>query len=335
MPKTFERNVTGKREDLADKIYNIDAKKTPLLSMIPKGNQPTNTTARWQVDKYDDPNTDGVVDGADADTTEDASEYRVELEGRVQKLWRLPMVSDMAENVSDVAGIGQKRLYAQAIVKKTAELKRDVECVLGSDQESQDDNGSLPYKTRGLGKWIQATAQTHEPVDSNYLTPSASIDTTALASLTPDVVNGVMESQYGVVGEEMRYALVCGTKLKTRFTKMVGYQPTVASYTAILQTQRGGEKAWVDNIETFTGDFGTYELILSNFLGFNNTTKAVDKRRGYALDPKMLQLRFNRQWRHKPLQDNGGGPRGLIDVILMLCVMNPKGLAKFAATADS
>lgn len=335
MPKTYANSVVGKREDLADQIYNIDAKKTPLLSMIPKGKEPTNPASRWQADRYDDPRTDGVVDGQDADTTEDASEYRVELEGRVQKLWRLPMVSDLAENVTDVAGIGRKRLYAQAVVKKTAELKRDVECVLGSDNESQDDNGSVPYKTRGLGKWISSSAQTHEPVDSNYRTPSASIDSTALASLTPDIVNTVMESQYGVVGEELRMALVCGTKLKKRFTSMVGYQPTVASFTAILQSQRGSEGAWANNIEAFTGDFGTYELILSNWLNFNNSTQAIDQRRGYALDTKMLELRFNRQWRHKPLNDNGGGPRGLIDVILMLCVKNPKGLAKFAATADS
>jgi len=334
MPQTFERNQTGKREDLLDNIYNVDAKKTPLLSMIPKGKDLVNTTRRWQADAYAAPQTDGVIDGADVSEYEDAAANREELEGRVQRLWRTPKTSTMTR-VTDVAGQGKAQEFAKAIVKKTAELKRDCECVLGSDNESQDDSGSVPYKTRGLGKWIQATAQSHEPVPSAFRTPSASIDTTALASLTPALVNTVMQSQADQTGSEMTYALVCGTSLKKTFTNMVGYVATVSNYTAITRTERGTETAWTNNIQSFTGDFGTYDLILSRWLNYNNTTKVADARRGYALDSDMLSLDFNQPWRFQELPDLGGGRRGLIDVIMMLCVKNPLGLAKFAATADS
>jgi hypothetical protein len=334
MPQTFERNQVGKREDLLDNIYNVDAKKTPLLSMIPKGKELVNTTRRWQADAYADPQTDGVVDGADVSEYEDAAANREELEGRVQRLWRTPKTSTMTR-VTDVAGQGKAQEFAKAIVKKTAELKRDAECVLGSDNESQDDNGSVPYKTRGLGKWIQATAQSHEPVPEAFRTPSASINTTALASLTPALVNNVMQSQADETGSEMTYALVCGTSLKKTFTNMVGYVATVSNFTAITRTDRGTETAWTNNIQSFTGDFGTYDLILSRWLNYNNTTKVADARRGYALDTDMLSLDFNQPWRFQELPDMGGGRRGLIDVIMMLCVKNPLGLAKFAATQDS
>lgn len=334
MPQTFERNQVGKREDLLDNIYNVDAKKTPLLSMIPKGKELVNTTRRWQADAYADPQTDGVMDGADVSEYEDAAANREELEGRVQRLWRTPKTSTMTR-VSDVAGQGKAQEFAKAIVKKTAELKRDAECVLGSDNESQDDNGTVPYKTRGLGKWIQNTAQSHEPVPEAFRTPSASINTTALASLTPALVNTVMQSQADETGSEMTYALVCGTSLKKTFTNMVGYVATVSNFTAITRTDRGSETAWTNNIQSFTGDFGTYDLILSRWLNYNNTTKVADARRGYALDTDMLSLDFNQPWRFQELPDMGGGRRGLIDVIMMLCVKNPLGLAKFAATADS
>jgi len=334
MPQTFERNQVGKREDLLDNIYNIDAKSTPILSMVPKGKEIVNTTRRWQVDAYDNPNTDGVVDGADVTTYEDAAENRAELEGRVQRVWRTPKTSTMTR-VSDVAGQGKGLEYAKAIVKKTVELKRDVEAVLGSDNESQDDNGTVPYKTRGLGKWTQATAQSHEPVPAAFLTPSASIDATALASLTPAIVNSVMESQSNQTGKEMTFAFVCGTKLKKRFTEMVGYVSTVSNFTAITRTERGNETAWQNNILSFTGDFGTYDLMMDRWLNYNNTTKTADSRRGYALDPAMLSLDFNQPWKHTPLPDLGGGKRGIVDCIFMLCVKNPLGLAKFAATADS
>ena len=334
MPQTFERNQTGKREDLLDNIYNIDAKKTPLVSMIPKGKEIINTTRRWQADAYDAPNTSGVVDGTDVTTYEDAAENREELEGRCQRLWRTPKTSTFTR-VTDVAGIGKGLEFAKAIVKKTHELKRDVECVLGSDQESQDDNGTVPYQTRGLGKWIQSTAQSHEPVPTAFRTPSASIDTTALASLTPAIVNQVMRSQSDQTGAEMTYTLLCGTSLKQRFTEMVGYVGTVSNQTAITRTERGTSTAWENNILSFAGDFGRYDLVMSRWLGFNNTTKAVDARRGYALDMDMLSLDFNQPWKFEELPNLGGGRRGLIDCIFMLCVKNPLGLAKFAATNDS
>ena len=332
MPQTFERNQVGKKEDLLDNIINVDAKNTPILSMLPKGREICNTTRRWQVDAYDSPNTDGIVDGTDVSSFEDAAENREELEGRVQRLWRTPKTSTFTR-VTDVAGQGKGLEFAKAIVKKTAELKRDAECVLGSDNESADDNGTVPYKTRGLGKWIQDSAQSHQPVGAAFRTPADSIDATALASLTPAIVNGVMQSQADQTGAEMSYALVCGSSLKKRFTEMVGYVATVSNFTAITRTDRGSETAWTNNIQTFTGDFGTYDLVLSRWLNFDNTTKASDARRGYALDMSMLSLDFNQPWRFTELPDMGGGRRGLIDVIMMLCVKNPLGLAKFAATA--
>lgn len=334
MPATFERRQTGKREDLADHIYNVDAKDFPLLSLAPKGKKPTNTKMSWQADAYDAPNTEGVIDGADVSSFEDAAENRGLIENHVQKFRRTPMVTDMAENVSDVAGVTSE--MANAITKKTTECKRDVEAALGSDNVAQADTGSVPYKTRGLGDFIKSTAQTYLPVPEQFRTPAASIDTTALANVTKAVVNGVMGSQYAQTGKKMTYALVCGTKLKARFTEMVGYQPTVANHTAVLRTNRDSKgKAYQDTIESFEGDFGTYDLVLSNWLGFNNGTKVSDARRGYALDPGMLEVRFNHQWSYKALPDLDGGPRGVIKAILGLVVKNPLGLAAFKATADT
>lgn len=334
MPATFERNQVGKREDLADSIYNIDAKDYPAQSLLPKDKELTNTKMTWQADAYDAPNTEGVVDGADVSTYEDAAENRALLENHVQMVRRTPMVTVMAQDVSKVAGVVNE--MAGAIKKKTVEAKRDVESVICSDNEAQADNGTVPYKTRGLGKWIQATAQSYLPVPEAFRTPSASIDATALANVTKATVNGVMASQYAQTGQKATYPFLCGTKLKARFTEMVGYQPTVANFTAVLRTERGEDSmAYQDTIESFTGDFGTYDLILSNWLGWNNATKVSDARRGYALDPKMLALRFNKKWAYRALPDLGGGPRGLVETILGLVVKNPLGLAAFKAVADS
>lgn len=330
MPQTFARNQVGVREDLKDKIYLIDAKDTPLLTTIPKGQELVNTRFDWQVDAYDAPDTTGVLDGQDVSTTEDAAANRERLYGQVHKLWKTPKTSSFTD-IQDVAGQGRGREFMEAVAKKTVELKRSVECQLGSDSESQTDNGSVPYKTRGLGKWAQATAQSHLPVPTAYLTPSASIDTTAMASLTPAILNGVMESQYLQTGKTQNYMLVVGSTLKKTITNVVGYQPTVANQTAILRSNRGDEGSWANNIQSFTGDFGTYDIVVDNWLGWNGTTANVY--RGYALDPMNLELRMNQPWRFRELENQGGGRRGVIDVIFGLMVKNPLGLAKFAASS--
>jgi len=332
MAQTFARSQVGVREDLADRIYNIDAKDTPILSAVPKGQELVNVAFDWQVDSYADPNTDGVVDGTDVSSTEDAAENRARIKGYCQHIRRTPKVSNMTE-IQNVAGQGKGKEFASAVLKKTVELKRAVECVLGSDQVSQEDNGTVPWQTRGLGNWILATAQSHEPVPSAFRPPSASIDTTAMASFTTATLNAVLESQYGVVGSAKSHMLVVGSTLKKTITTAVGYQPTVSNFTAILRSNRGDEGAWENNIQSFTGDFGTYDIVLSNWLGFNNSTKAVDARRGYALDMDMLELRMNKPWKSTELPDLGGGRRGIVEVIFGLAVKNPKGLAAFKATS--
>ena len=330
MPQTFARTQVGVREDLADKIYLIDAKDTPLLSTIPKGQALVNPLFDWQADAYSAPDTSGVVDGTDVSTTINSAANRARMQGQVQKIRRAPKVTDFTE-ITDVAGVGIGKEFARAIAQETVVAKRSVECVLGSDQEAQADNGTVPYLTRGLGKWAQATAQSYLPVPGAYLTPAASIDTTAMASLTLGTLNSVMESQYLQTGKVQNYMLVVGTTLKKTITGAAGYQPTVGGQTAILRSNRGDEGSWSNNIQSFSGDFGTYDIVVSNWLGF--ASGASSPYRGYAFDPMNLELRMNKAWNFRELEDQGGGRRGLIECIFGLMVKNPLGLAKFAATS--
>ena len=332
MAQTFERSQTGKRESLADLISVVDAKKNPLFASIRKGSDPANSLFSWQVDAYAAPQAGAIVDGTDVSTTEDAAANRAILQNYTEEFRRTPKVSKRSE-LSDVAGIGMKKEFAKAIVKKQFELKRDIEAALSSDGVAQADNGTVGYRGHGLGSWISNSAQAVLPVPAAFRTPSASLNTTAMASLTTALVNGVMQSQYGQTGSENTYMLLCGTSLKSQFTKMVGYIPDLASNTAIKRTSRGDEGKWMDNIQSFTGDFGTYELMLSNWLGWNYSTSANSTFRGYALDMDMLELRYQQDIKFEPLPDLGGGPRGVISTILGLCVKNPLGLAKFSATS--
>ncbi len=333
MPGLTEPNQVGKREMLADFISIADAKEKPLLAMLPKSRNLTNMLMQWQADAYAAPVLTGVADGKDVGEFENAAANRALIKNYCQKVRRTAMVGDIAENVSNVAGAKAGEL-ARAVDKKLEELSRDIEAVLGSDNDAVEETSTAtPYQTRGIGSWLKATAQTTLPVPTAFLTPAASVDTTAMASLTQSLFKGVLKSIFTQHGKSQNLTLVCGVALKETITGFTQFQGstantfgTIRAYNAKLD---GGKIT--DSVTAFEGDFNTV-LLHPSLLLASNTTNAPT-RRGYVLAMDMLELRYNRMPRVKPLQDEGGGPRALVDAIFGLCYKNPLIGGKFAATS--
>jgi hypothetical protein len=339
MPATLITSQTGIRQDLSDLIAVVDAKTCPVISMAKKGAEPINPLTQWQADAFNAATVPaGVLSNTDVSSSDfvDNAANRVLLSARIQKFREVPSVDDLAQHVSEVAGIGKKKEMARAVSKSLEQMKRSMEAAFCSDQEGVEQSGVTPYKTRGLGKWIQNGAQSDLPVNSAYRTPTASINTTATASLTENNIQDMLQSLYEQTGKAQTYSLVCGPALKRQFTSFTRTQfasTNVASAIRVLN-QKDSSKI-VSSVDIFEGDFGTLELIPSLFLAKDATVNAaaVQNGRGYVLDMDMVELRYNRKPRFQELEDRGGGPRGIVDAICALCVKSPLALGKFAPTA--
>ena len=339
MPATLITSQTGIRQDLSDLIAVVDAKTCPVISMAKKGAEPINPLTQWQADAFNAATVPaGVLSNTDVSSSDfvDNAANRVLLSARIQKFREVPSVDDLAQHVSEVAGIGKKKEMARAVSKSLEQMKRSMEAAFCSDQEGVEQSGATPYKTRGLGKWIQNGAQSDLPVNSAYRTPTASINTTVTASLTENNIQDMLQSLYEQTGKAQTYSLVCGPALKRQFTSFTRTQfasTNVASAIRVLN-QKDSSKI-VSSVDIFEGDFGTLELIPSLFLAKDATVNAaaVQNGRGYVLDMDMVELRYNRKPRFQELEDRGGGPRGIVDAICALCVKSPLALGKFAPTA--
>ena len=163
----LETGQTAKREDLADLLSRIDAKGTPLSSMIPKGQEPTNTLFEWVVDDHEAPASAGHVDGLDFASGDygNMSPNRAKCAGRVQVFQKPFGVSLLAEEVSDVAGVGRKAEMRESIKKALVSVKRGIEVRISDENDSQADagtgaSGSNAYLTRGLFSWVGYTGGT-------------------------------------------------------------------------------------------------------------------------------------------------------------------------------
>jgi hypothetical protein len=339
MPATLITSQTGIRQDLSDLIAVVDAKTCPVISMAKKGAEPINPLTQWQADAFNAATVPaGVLSNTDVSSSDfvDNAANRVLLSARIQKFREVPSVDDLAQHVSEVAGIGKKKEMARAVSKSLEQMKRSMEAAFCSDQEGVEQSGATPYKTRGLGKWIQNGAQSDLPVNAAYRTPTASINTTVTASLTENNIQDMLQSLYEQTGKSQTYSLVCGPALKRQFTSFTRTQfasTNVASAIRVLN-QKDSSKI-VSSVDIFEGDFGTLELIPSLFLAKDATVNAaaVQNGRGYVLDMDMVELRYNRKPRFQELEDRGGGPRGIVDAICALCVKSPLALGKFAPTA--
>ena len=184
----------SKREDLANYIALIDAKDTPFTSMAPKGKDLGNMYHRWSADQYEGATTEGFRDGKDATDAADSdntatnvlgndggttssapylstthgnlyeplvmnhARQQDELSNYAQYFRRATKVSPLAAEV--VTPVQSQNLLAAATAKKTVELKRDIEKTMLSNNAPVKETGSVPYKTRGMGGWINKTRDT-------------------------------------------------------------------------------------------------------------------------------------------------------------------------------
>ena len=337
MAQTLERSQEGKREDLKDYIVNVDGRSTPILTSAKVGPAPKNTLCEWQVDRYNTANPDNaVIDGEDVSAFVDMAEHRQRLYGRIQKFWKNPKVSDLAENVSDVAGLGQKREMAKAIKKAIIELRRDQEAAIGSDNESQDDNGSVPNKCRGLGVWIQNGAQSDLPIPSDYRTPTTNLTTATVDddSLTEDNVQSQLQSIWDETGAIDTLNLYCGGNLKRRYTDFGMYVENVSGFTVSRATNQPDNKKLTSTIDAFQGDFGTVQITPDQFLAYDGSGATTGTPyRGYYMDMDKFMLNYTRRENFRRLEDQGGGPRGIVDAVLSWGITNPLGFGKHASTS--
>lgn len=329
MPALFERSQVGKREDLADYISLVDAKDTPIVSMAPKGNKPGNTLLQWQADNMPSAVTTGSVDGVDVSAYENLNSGRAIISNYVQVFQRAIRVSPLAVDVSVVAGLRDE--LAGMVAKGIKLLKRDMEATVSSNNDAQADNGTVPYLTKALGTFISTSGGSTLQVPSAYRTPSASIDTTATASLTETNIQAVLTSIYGQTGTFKEYDGVVGTNLKRAFSNLL-FTTTLSTTTGVGVTGAGGtairtfsrdanSDAYIASVDIFEGDFGRIKLHPSLFM--------PDADNGYVLDMELLELRYTNLPEVTELPDAGGGPARLIKAVAGLVVKNPLGLGKF------
>lgn len=321
---------SGLREDLSDVLTVLEPEVTPFLSSTKKGSAPAQTYQEWQVDKLATPVFEPVPEGQDVSSFDNKSADRARIGNYIQKVRKTWSVSDVLE-LSNVAGVDSEVGNAKA--KCMAEIKRDIEALLCSDQD-RDSSGVTGTKLRALGDWIDTGGPSDVPAD--YRTVSGAVDTTATGSLTEALFAVPFQSLYQAVGNKGTYKLLAGSNLKaaiSNFQRATGSSGTTKTY----QVTQGAESHRIDlTVDVYNGDFGLVTVIPTIFNGLTSgggLSTNQSKARGYIIDPDLVSINFMKSLGGQELPNEGGGRKGYVDAILTLAVKSPKGLGKFAGSS--
>jgi hypothetical protein len=322
--KTGTGSAVANREDLSNELSLLAPEETPILSLCSKG-KANATFSEWTVDSLAAPVTTGISEGSDVASFSDKFADRARLGNYVQLMRRDYLVSNLQQAVTSVGPAN----VAQAEAKSMREIKRDIEATIASDNEMTVENGAgTPYGMRGLGKWIQDSAQATNAVPAAYRTPELSIIESGNTSttVTESTFNTLIGSIFSKNGEMNSLTLVANTALRTLIS---GFSRTLAASNGTYTVnQDATSKTITLSVNMYDSDFGMVKILNGNPSCMPTALTKV----GYVLNPKYLGFNTLIPMGATRLENQGGGERGFVDVAGTLCVKHPQAHGKIAYT---
>jgi hypothetical protein len=316
--KAGQGSAISNREDLSNELSILAPEETPILSLCGKG-KASATYSEWTVDSLSAPATTGISEGSDVTSFSDKFADRARLGNYIQLMRRDYLVSNLQQAVTSVGPAN----VAQAEAKSMREIKRDIEATIASDNEMTVENGAgTPYGMRGLGKWIQSTAQATNPVPSDYRTPSGSIIDSTLSESS---FNTMIGSIFAKNGEMNSLTLVANVALRQLISNFTRATPASAGVTYHVN-QDATSKQITLSVNLYDSDFGLVKIVNGNPSCMPTASTNV----GYVLNPKYLGFNTLIPMGATRLENQGGGERGFIDVAGTLCVKHPQAHGKIA-----
>jgi hypothetical protein len=308
-------SAVSNREDLTDAYSVLAPQSTPVLSLAKK----TKANGRfheWTVDKLDTPSTTAIAEGTDVSAYTDKFAGMARLGNYVHERRRDYMVSTRQQAVDGVLA----DMLAEAEVKCTKEIKRDIEAIIcGTQDRANEDGAGTASTARGLGDWIDSAGPAD--VHADYRTPAASIH--ASGSFTETVLRGMITSRFRTNGEINSSVLVADTALRAAIADFsLTSGDTDIVYRNVNQPSVDGLKLMVGTYET---DHGLLSIINMNPACAPDTT---NKDTGYLIDTDFIAVADLIPLGSQRAPNLGAGERGWVDWTGTLVVKHPAAFGK-------
>jgi hypothetical protein len=284
----------GNREDLADVIYNISPTDTPFMTSVGK----TKATAvyhEWQKDSLASVNvSNAVVEGATASDATMSPTTRIG--NRTQISQKTVKISGTLETVNKA---GRKSEKAYQLAKASAEIKRDMEAILLSNQVAAAGDASTARTLGGLQTWLASNTSNGSGGSAGASGTTARTTGTDRA-FTSTILNTVIQSTYTNGGAP--------TILMVTPAQKVVASTFAGIATRFKDVPGNVQAAIIGAADVYVSDFGTISIVPNRFI-----PNADNDDTAFLLDPEMAAVAYLR-----PFQTNELAKTGDADVTQLL-----------------
>ena len=277
----------GMREDLSDVIYSISPTDVPFMSSIGK-TKATAVLHEWQTDSLAAASLSNfTVEGATASDATMTPTTRVG--NRLQIAQKTIKISGTLQSVDKA---GRKSEKAYQLAKASAEIKRDMETSLLSNQTATDGSSSAARKLGGLQAWL----------NSNYDGGTSGV---AGASGTTARTNGTNRTFTEVILQTVvKEVYASGGNPKVLMVNPA-HKQLVSAFTGIaaqrFMAPSNTPTTIISAADVYLSDFGAISIVPNRFM---TSTNSCDET-AFIVDPDMAAVAYLRPFQTNELAVTG------------------------------
>jgi len=277
----------GMRQDLTDVIYDISPTDTPFMSSIGK-TKATAVLHEWQTDSLSAASLSNfTVEGATASDGTMSPTTRVG--NRLQIAQKTIKISGTLQSVDKA---GRKSEKAYQLAKASAEIKRDMETSLLSNQIATDGSSSAARKLGGLQAWLNSN------YDGGTSGVAGASGTTARTegtnrTFTETILKTVVKEVYASGGNpKVLMVNPAHKQLVSAFTGIAAqrFMAPANTPTTIISAA-----------DVYLSDFGSISVVPNRFMTSTNTCDET----AYIVDPDMAAVAYLRPFQTNELAITG------------------------------
>jgi hypothetical protein len=300
-------DATGRREDLTDVIYDLTPTDTPFLSAI-EAVEARNMLHEWQTDALAAASADNAVIDGD-DPSADAATATTRLSNSTQLMDKVAIVSSRQRAI---VSAGRRDELAYQVVKRSRELKRDVEsALLSNNAEAKDTDGSTAQKMGGIESWLTSNVSRGTSGSNGGTGDTAATDGTA-RDFTEAMLAAVLQSCWENGGDPSMI-LVGGFNKRKISENFSGFA---------TRTHEAGTRTIEAASDVYVSDYGWLDIVPSRF------SRA---RSALIVQPDMAAVAYLQPFKLEPLAKSGHSEKRMLSVE---CTLEMRNQAAHGVAAD-
>lgn len=281
------------REDLINTIYNVDPFKTPFLNMAKK-DKAQQTNHEWDTDTLAAQNLNNAAVEGDDPTAQNLTPT-ARIGNNTQISTKVVQISGTTQAV--VAAGGSNKMGYQ-LMKKSKELKRDMEGILTYNQAKNAGSSAVARNVAGLPCWLQqnvvfqtggAPSGANPALAANGWTDGSQVrvyNGTTVA-VTEAMVKSALQKAFNSSGDCPEYALVSSVN-KQNISAFSG------PGTRFIEVE---DKTLRTVVDVYESDFGDVKIIPDIFLAHSGDI--------FFINPNYVRVAYLRPFQTIPLAKTG------------------------------